>query len=275
MNVSNIYRNLLLVFIFLSSAALSGFGEESPVPSSPANIHVVIEGDTLWHISGIYLKQPTRWPEIWDLNKEAIENPHRIYPDQKIFVSKSGETEQPAESQTEKQITEPPASASEPAAQEPPIAENKDSFSVSPVQEENEPYGRIDVLPEKKDHPVLIEIGKIASRKKKTSSSGHVTKSLDEKELMETGDELSIFFKKFSKIPDPGTILIVYRQREYLLDAEGNLLSEFDPTYIVETVGAIEVTQKINDRKALARVIAISSPIEPGDSVKIWQTTAQ
>jgi LysM repeat protein len=51
-------------------------------------IHEVKRGDTLWEISDAYLGTPWVWPSVWKSNEE-IQNPHLIYPGDKLFVSAS------------------------------------------------------------------------------------------------------------------------------------------------------------------------------------------
>lgn len=53
-------------------------------PAHPET-YIVQEGDTLWDISTVFLRDPWFWPEIWFKNPQ-IENPHLIYPGDTLAI---------------------------------------------------------------------------------------------------------------------------------------------------------------------------------------------
>ncbi|MEG3003042.1 MAG: LysM domain-containing protein [Comamonas sp.] len=68
--------------------AQRGVPVEELAPNAPDS-YTVKRGDTLWGISGLYLRRPWRWPELWGMNMESIRNPHLIYPGQVLYLEKS------------------------------------------------------------------------------------------------------------------------------------------------------------------------------------------
>jgi LysM domain len=68
--------------------AQSGVALSELSPNAPDS-YTVKRGDTLWAISGLFLKSPWRWPQLWGMNLQEIRNPHLIYPGQQLFLDKS------------------------------------------------------------------------------------------------------------------------------------------------------------------------------------------
>ncbi|WP_232062228.1 LysM peptidoglycan-binding domain-containing protein [Variovorax sp. PBS-H4] len=70
-------------------AAQAGVPLSELAPNAPDE-YTVKPRDTLWAISRLYLRSPWRWPELWGMNMGEIQNPHRIYPGQVLYLDKSG-----------------------------------------------------------------------------------------------------------------------------------------------------------------------------------------
>lgn len=83
-------RNSIIALAFLLSGAALGQAPSAPLtikPDAPER-YTVVPGDTLWGISQRYTDSPWRWPELWNLNREQIRNPHLIYPGYVIVLDR-------------------------------------------------------------------------------------------------------------------------------------------------------------------------------------------
>ncbi|MBI3376085.1 MAG: LysM peptidoglycan-binding domain-containing protein [Betaproteobacteria bacterium] len=91
---SKVYKSITTLIFVVSWLFNGPTGAQAPAkplaikPDAPAR-YVVKQGDTLWSIAERYLDAPWRWQELWNLNKDEIKNPNRIYPGNVLVFDRS------------------------------------------------------------------------------------------------------------------------------------------------------------------------------------------
>ncbi len=97
----------------MAPAVPAALAAQQPTGAQPVpQTHTVVKGETLWGLAARYLGSGFKWPSIYDLNREAIANPHWIYPGQVLRM--------PGAVTSVAVTVAPPAAPAKPAAAPPP-----------------------------------------------------------------------------------------------------------------------------------------------------------
>lgn len=89
------WRKSITTLAFVVAWAVAG-GALAQAPKTPLALkpdapdrYTVVPGDTLWSIAQRYTDSPWRWSELWNLNKDEIKNPNRIFPGNVIVLDRA------------------------------------------------------------------------------------------------------------------------------------------------------------------------------------------
>src|SRR5690606_31074241 len=76
---------LVLPVILLSIASVVSAQDPQPAEQQQRE-HIVRRGDTLWDLARAYLENPFLWRLIYEANRDVVEDPHWIYPAERLVI---------------------------------------------------------------------------------------------------------------------------------------------------------------------------------------------
>ena len=202
---------IISVILFTSlfsgpSFATGGIGLRDDIPDR----YQVVPGDTLWGIASRFLKEPWRWPEIWQMNREQIRNPHRIYPGDVIIIENT---------RYGKRLR---------------MASEKGVVRLSPqIRAEESAMRAIPVIPAAKIEPFLNQ--PLVIEKGKLDRAPVILGASDDRVILSTGDKVYV-----GDLPaDQGVIWQVFRNGKALIDPDyDNRILGYEAVYL----GTVEIT---------------------------------
>ncbi len=230
------FRNIITLLMFCClSFNLSA--QEVELKKNHPDRHVVVKGDTLWGISGKFLKDPWLWPKVWKLNRAQIKNPHLIYPGDVVFLDlSSGKPELKLLRET---VTLQPGVIEEPL--------DKAAISTIPLS----------VIAPFLSQPLVIE-------KEQLAESPRIIAGQDNRVVLSPGTRIYI-----NKIDEgDGINWFIYRPGENLIDPDSKEVLGVEATYL----GDAKITKygepaSANVTKAKEEIFTKDRLVPSGDEV--------
>jgi hypothetical protein len=185
--------------------------------------YIVQEGDTLWDISTVFLRDPWFWPEIWFKNPQ-VENPHLIYPGDTLAIIYIG---------GERKVQVLTRGAEESELEESELAETTDGLKIVKVTprvrsksiDATIPVVPIDSIRHLLDRPIVLDEATV-------NNSAYVLASLDNHLINSLNDKL--YVRKLDTSLGGGRYQI-YRPNRPLYDPITNELLGYEALYVGES----------------------------------------
>lgn len=262
-------QKLIISLICCLLPALT-FADTLSIRENAPDRYVVVKGDTLWDISAKFFSDPWKWPQIWGLNKDAIKNPHWIYPGDVVVLDRAAATLKvegslpSIKAESSVAAVQPPSQTedSEPPPEQIPEKEKAtekhvyDGIQLSPriraVDGEHDAISSIpldDIKPFLKQ-PLIIE-------KDGLDNAPFIVAGYEGRSLLSNGDLAYV-----KGLPtDRGLTWQIYRPGKALLDPLSKKILGYEATYL----GNARV-EKFDDISTL-RIFDSKEEIYPGDRV--------
>lgn len=260
-------KTIISLILLMTPLATAVAGEASALRDDAPDRYIVVPGDTLWGISGRFLKDAWKWPELWKMNQEQIKNPHRIYPGDVIVLDRAaGQLRLQAAARTVKLS---PKVRSEPLA-------DKAVPAISPS-----------VIGPFLSRPLVVGVGEL-------DNAPSITVPQENRVATGAGD--LVYVAGLRK--DQGVQYQIFRQGDPLVDPETGETLGFQATYLGDArvvkfgeQSTVEITRSVEEIYAGDRLLSSGKeqpvfsyvPRAPGKSLRgriintygsIWETGA-
>jgi len=216
-------RNAIISLILLMTPLAPALAADaSALQEGAPDQYIVVPGDTLWGISGRFLKDAWKWPELWRMNQEQLRNPHRIYPGDVIVLDRSG-----AELQLRLLRADDPAAAAAASGVAPTPA--RDTVKLSPkVRAEPLADKAIPAIPPSAIEPFLSR--PLVVSQDELDSAPIVLANQENRVAIGAGNVAYAQGLGYDK----GDVWQVFRRGDALIDPDTNEILGYQATYLGE-----------------------------------------
>ncbi len=191
----------IIPLLIVACLSLNAAAEDIALQKNHPDRYTVVKGDTLWGISGKFLKDPWQWPKVWRMNRAEIKNPHRIYPGDVVVLDNSGNS--PQLKLLRETVTLQPGAIEEPL-------EKQEIYSIAP-----------NIIGPFLSQPLLIENDQL-------ERAPHIVSGQDNRVVLSPGTRVYV-----NNIPEgSGTHWSVYRSGEKLVDPDTGELIGTEAVYL-------------------------------------------
>lgn len=229
----------IITLLSLTCCSLLAQAEEIALRPQHPDRHVVVKGDTLWDISAKFLQHPWQWPQIWQLNRSHIKNPHWIYPGDVIVLDTSSGT--PVLKLVRESITLEPG------------------MIVTPIKGDAIPAIQPNIILPFLSKPILIT-------QEELKAAPRIVAAQEEREILSPGTHIYV-----QGLPESNrTVWAIYREGEAVKNPENDQILGTEAHYLGEArllrpgqPATLTVTQAKEEIAVKDKLIAIEDELTP------------